>query len=121
MESDRGNVYDKRTDYRSIEKSSIRRIIETEKFLKLSRFVVDNITTNQNSELYLKYETDPRWDDNYDFAEMIAYDMFNEMTMNIERDVAKTLFRVRPIPKIVVKPTVKVVSSNTTNGENAAN
>lgn len=41
-------------------------------------FVVNEISADKNKNLYKKYENDSRWDEGYDFREMVTYDMLTD-------------------------------------------
>ena len=61
-----------------LEKRKIQEVAELDSFKKLSWFVVNEISADKNKNLYKKYENDSRWDEGYDFREMVTYDMLTD-------------------------------------------
>lgn len=63
---------------RKVETRGLSEVIGNDSFTKLSNFVSDEITRTDYENLREKYDIDLRFDDGYDFSEIVAYDMLTD-------------------------------------------
>lgn len=61
-----------------LEERNIREVADDVTFKKIAQFVVNEISNVKNKEFYEKYKYDSRWDEGYDFREMVTYDMLTD-------------------------------------------
>ena len=72
----RRTIQPDRYRYRGIETGSLDAICESDAFVKLSRFVGNEISEKTRDGLYRKYKNDTRiTSENYDFSDVVTYDM----------------------------------------------
>lgn len=63
--------------YRVFEKRTIQEVTELDKFKKISKDVVNELSSKKHKEIYQIYENDTRWNAGYEFDEMVTYDMLS--------------------------------------------
>lgn len=103
-----------------LEKRKIQEVAELDSFKKLSWFVVNEISADKNKNLYKKYENDSRWDEGYDFREMVTYDMLtdsqNELRVIFGDNIAEYFNKyIDPITDITGKKLPLYITKGTKN------
>lgn len=103
-----------------LEKRKIQEVAELDSFKKLSWFVVNEISADKNKNLYKKYENDSRWDEGYDFREMVTYDMLtdsqNELRVIFNDNIAEYFNKyIDPITDITGKKLPLYITKGTKN------
>ena len=106
--------------YTVLEKRKIQEVAELDSFKKLSWFVVNEISADKNKNLYKKYENDSRWDEGYDFREMVTYDMLtdsqNELRVIFDDNIAEYFNKyIDPITDITGKKLPLYITKGTKN------
>lgn len=72
--NERGGNRDVSSRTRKIETRGLSEVIGNDTFIELSNFVGDEITRTDYENLCEKYNIDSRFNDGYDFSEIVAYD-----------------------------------------------
>ena len=103
-----------------LEKRKIQEVAELDSFKKLSWFVANEISADKNKNLYKKYENDSRWDEGYDFREMVTYDMLtdsqNELRVIFNDNIAEYFNKyIDPITDITGKKLPLYITKGTKN------
>lgn len=103
-----------------LEKRKIQEVAELDSFKKLSWFVANEISADKNKNLYKKYENDSRWDEGYDFREMVTYDMLtdsqNELRAIFDDNIAEYFNKyIDPITDITGKKLPLYITKGTKN------
>lgn len=106
--------------YTVLEKRKIQEVAELDSFKKLSWFVANEISADKNKNLYKKYENDSRWDEGYDFREMVTYDMLtdsqNELRVIFDDNIAEYFNKyIDPITDITGKKLPLYITKGTKN------
>lgn len=106
--------------YTVLEKRKIQEVVELDSFKKLSWFVANEISADKNKNLYKKYENDSRWDEGYDFREMVTYDMLtdsqNELRVIFDDNIAEYFNKyIDPITDITGKKLPLYITKGTKN------